>query len=128
MTKFFRTVLTGSPAGTGTADATYINADTPADPVDVFYGIEGQLDAAAPSGSPTTPTLDVIVQATHDGTNWWTVLTFTQKTTGAGVEQKQALRTASVSLGTRYRVKASVGTASGTATYAISVTLLLWSM
>jgi hypothetical protein len=36
-----------------------------------------QLNVTAASG--TTPTLDVVVEATVDGTNWYTVGTFTQK-------------------------------------------------
>lgn len=38
-----------------------------------------QLDVTAASG--TTPTLDVVIEDSLDGTNWNTVGTFTQKTT-----------------------------------------------
>ena len=38
-----------------------------------------QLNVTAASG--TTPTLDVTIQDTVDGTNWNTILTFTQKVT-----------------------------------------------
>jgi len=41
--------------------------------------IRAQLDVTAASG--TTPTLDVVIEDTLDGTNWNTVGTFTQKTT-----------------------------------------------
>lgn len=37
-----------------------------------------QLNVSAASG--TTPTLDVLVEGTVDGTNWYTLNTFTQKT------------------------------------------------
>jgi hypothetical protein len=37
-----------------------------------------QLNVSAASG--TTPTLDVVIEDTVDGTNWNTVATFTQKT------------------------------------------------
>lgn len=42
-----------------------------------------QLEVTAASG--TTPTLDVIVQDTVDGTNYYTIATFAQKT-GTGTE------------------------------------------
>lgn len=42
-----------------------------------------QLAVTAASG--TTPTLDVVVEDTLDGTNWNTIATFTQKT-AAGVQ------------------------------------------
>lgn len=42
-----------------------------------------QLNVIAASG--TTPTLDVVVEDTLDGTNWNTIATFTQKT-AAGVQ------------------------------------------
>lgn len=49
-----------------------------------------QLDVTAASG--TTPTLDVIVADTLDGTNWNTIGTFTQKvTTGRQVIDISAL-------------------------------------
>lgn len=38
-----------------------------------------QLDVTAVAG--TTPTLDVVVEDTIDGTNWYTVAAFAQKTT-----------------------------------------------
>jgi hypothetical protein len=40
-----------------------------------------QLNVTAASG--TTPTLDVVVEDSFDGTNWNTVATFTQKTAAA---------------------------------------------
>lgn len=42
-----------------------------------------QLAVTAASG--TTPTLDVVIEDTLDGTNWNTIATFTQKT-AAGVQ------------------------------------------
>lgn len=41
-------------------------------------GLRAQLDVTAASG--TSPTLDVTVQDTLDGTNWNTIMTFTQAT------------------------------------------------
>lgn len=38
-----------------------------------------QLEVTAASG--TLPTLDVVIQDTVDGTNWFTIATFTQATT-----------------------------------------------
>lgn len=46
---------------------------------------EVQLNCTAASG--TSPTLNVIVEATVDGTNWYQLVAFTQRT-AAGVEQK----------------------------------------
>jgi hypothetical protein len=43
--------------------------------------IRAQLNVTAASG--TTPTLDVTIQDTLDGTNWFTIGTFAQKTTAA---------------------------------------------
>lgn len=40
--------------------------------------MRAQLDVTAVSG--VSPTLDVVIEDTHDGTNWNTVATFTQKT------------------------------------------------
>lgn len=40
--------------------------------------IRAQLDVTAASG--TTPTLDVVIEDTLDGTNWNTIGTFTQRT------------------------------------------------
>lgn len=45
--------------------------------------IRAQLDVTAASG--TSPTLDVVVEDTLDGTNWNAVATFTQRT-GTGRE------------------------------------------
>lgn len=45
-----------------------------------------QLEITASSG--TIPTLDLIIQDTVDGTNWFTIATFTQKvTTGVFAER-----------------------------------------
>ncbi len=41
--------------------------------------LRAQLEVTAASG--TTPTLDVVIQDTLDGTNWNTIGTFVQKTT-----------------------------------------------
>lgn len=46
------------------------------------YGQETKMRAAisVTAASGTSPTLDVVVEDTLDGTNWFTVGTFTQKT------------------------------------------------
>ena len=44
-----------------------------------FENLRCQLDVTAASG--TTPTLDVVIEDTIDGSNWNTIGTFAQKTT-----------------------------------------------
>jgi hypothetical protein len=53
-----------------------------------FGAMTMTLDVALPSG--TTPTLDVIIEHSHDGSTWATLLTFTQVTTVAATETKTA--------------------------------------
>lgn len=67
----FQETLVASAARTATGNSGAIYGLGPASSLRV------QLDVTAASG--TTPTLDVIVQDTLDGTNWNTVGTFAQK-------------------------------------------------
>lgn len=77
------------------------------------------LDSAA--GTGTTPTLDVVIQDSDDGsTGWATVSTFAQVTNAAAVQTKNSLD----SNGTKRYVRA-VGTITGTSpSFAFSVNLL----
>lgn len=125
-----------SAAGTGAADDTtaYLarNTTTGEAPVDLGGANWAifQIANAAPTGSPTTPTLDTVIQTSIDGTNWYTLLTITQVTTAATVSVMAASRHMLVAtaqpfkMGRFYRFTSSVGTVSGTATYAIVVTIL----
>lgn len=61
-----------------------------------------QLNVTAASG--TTPTLNVVIEDTLDGTNWYPVATFTQAT-GVGT-QVQRVNTA---FGTQLRARWTVG-------------------
>jgi hypothetical protein len=82
------------------------------------------MSSGAPAGSPNTPTLDVILQGSmDDGATWFDVITFTQATTTAAVERKTAIASSTQVLGSMFRVKHSVGTASGTATYSVTVSV-----
>jgi hypothetical protein len=114
--------------GTGAADITYTNVANLLPIGRGFSGIEAQLRTAADAGEATTPTMDVLLEASLDGgTNWFTLLTFTQAT-DATVEKKAAIRTASAFLGDCYRIKSSVGSASGTASFTHYVDLLFYDI
>jgi len=80
-----------------------------------FDRIECRLQTTAATGS--SPTLDLKIECTHNldaslseavGTNWFTILTFTQAT-GVTQENEQAVRTASVGLGVRVRAHFNYG-------------------
>lgn len=68
-------VLVASAARTTTANGTPLGG----------YGLASQLRAQlnVTAASGTTPTLDVVVEDSLDGTNWNTVGTFAQKTVAA---------------------------------------------
>jgi hypothetical protein len=71
-----------------------------------------QLAVTAASG--TTPTLDVVIEDSLDGTNWNTVATFTQKT-AAGV---QAVDVTGL-FGDQLRVRWTVGGTTPSFTFAV---------
>lgn len=110
-----------SAAGTGGADATIQSLSSKAQ---IYNQVEIQINSAAPTGSPTTPTLDVILQGSFDGTNWFTVIALPQATTLAAVSQRKVSRNdQDVVWGLQHRLQASVGTAAGVATYGVVVHL-----
>jgi hypothetical protein len=65
-------------SNTGELSALERVADQPADAGRVATKLRFQLNVTAASG--TSPTLDVVVEDTLDGTNWNTVGTFAQRT------------------------------------------------
>jgi hypothetical protein len=117
-----------SSEGTGAADDTYHLIPGR---IEGHSFVQALLENAAPSPAGTTPTSDVLLQATLDpdvayddtSTKWHTILTFTQTNTGATNEYKQAILTASVSFGIRWRIKHSVGSAAGTPVYGHTIFL-----
>lgn len=66
-------IIVTSAARTATGDSTLLTGYGPA------KVIRAQLDVTAVAG--TTPTLDVVIEDTVDGTNFNTIGTFAQKTT-----------------------------------------------
>lgn len=74
------------------------------------------LDIGAVTG--TTPTLDIEIEKTEDGTTWTTALTFTQVTTG----DKVAMGRVELGGAQQIRVKKTVG--GTTPSFTISMTLL----
>jgi len=112
----YKTTLTLSAAGTGTADVTTQNivAATGGWGAPGFGKLVAQLVLNAPTGSPTTPTYDAKIQESFDGTNWTDVVAFTQATTSAAAEIKKYV---TGPLAPYLRLYQAVGTASGTATY-----------
>lgn len=114
-------IATFDAVGTGGADATVQALTSKAQ---IYNCLEAQVNSAAPTGAPTTPTLALILQGTFDETNWFTIGTFTPVTTGAGVSRIRVSRfDSAISWGLKHRLQASVGTAAGIATYAIVVRL-----
>lgn len=70
---------------------------------------------AVTAASGTTPTLDVVIEDTLDGTNWNTVATFTQKTAAA----TQAVDVTGVVFGDRLRVRWTVTGTTPSFTFAV---------
>lgn len=87
--------------------------------------VEAQLASPAPTGTPTTPTLDMTIESSLDNANWTTLLTFTQQTTSAANERKTAVEGASSHIGRYFRVKTVVTLASGTVAY-VPVLSITW--
>ena len=90
--------------------------------------LQATLDAGASTGTGTNPTLDIIIETTIDGTNWKTLLTFTQLGNGAAnVEHLEANRqhaTAALHfLGERCRVKFAPAADSGSEAYTGTITI-----
>jgi len=84
--------------------------------------IAATLVVSAASG--TNPTLDVVVQHSIDGSNWFDLLTFTQRT-AAGSELKVASEiqgTTVTAIGDRLRAKWTVG-GTNTPTFTFKVNL-----
>lgn len=79
-----------------------------------FSRLRAQLSVTALTG--TTPTLDVVIEDTLDGTNWATVATFTQKT-AAGSQTVDATGVFS----DRLRVRWTVGGTTPAATFTVDV-------
>lgn len=75
--------------------------------------IRAQLDVSAASG--TTPTLDVVLEDTLDGTNWNTIGTFAQKT-AAGRE----VINITTPFSDRLRVKWTVGGTTPSFTFSVT--------
>ncbi|MEN6536708.1 MAG: hypothetical protein ABFD89_23835 [Bryobacteraceae bacterium] len=109
-------------SGDGAAVTAYV--DVPGK-VSGFTSLTGQLISAAPTGTVTTPTLDVTVQSSFDGTNWFDVMAFTQATTAAVNEAKFDSKAKTLTMGSMLRVKFLAETASGVATYGLDLWLLL---
>jgi hypothetical protein len=77
--------------------------------------MRAQLAVTAASG--TTPTLDVVIEDTLDGTNWNSVATFTQKTAAA----VQAVDITSVAFSDRLRVRWTVGGTTPSFTFSVLI-------
>ena len=103
------TAQLASAARTTTANGTAF------DTADV-ESINGSLVVSAASG--TTPTLDVILQTTADGTNYYTVGAFTQKTEITAAEAKVF-----GPLGTLSRWRWTIGGTTPSFTFAITATV-----
>jgi hypothetical protein len=81
-----------------------------------------QLDVTAASG--TTPTLDVVVQHSIDGgTNWYTLATFTQKTTtGEEIKTEAEVEAGTAeAYGDCFRVSYTIGGTTPSFTFSVSV-------
>ena len=78
--------------------------------------IRAQLAVTARSG--TTPTLDVVIQDTLDGTNWNTIGTFAQKT-ATGTE----VINITIPFSNRIRVSYTVGGVTPSFTFSVSAVL-----
>lgn len=128
MNEYFQSSAIFTATGVGSADVTYgyfiADANLPGPDLAGCNWIEVQLSGAAPSVTNNTPVMDVLIESSMDGTNYDTLITFTQVNTVAFRERKSVLRTASVQLGRYLRVKMSVGTASTSTTYMPTVYIL----
>lgn len=76
--------------------------------------LRAQLDVTAVTG--TSPTLDVIIEDTLDGTNWNTLMTFTQAT---GVTRE--IVTLTTPFGDRLRAKYTLGGTTPDFTFSIKM-------
>jgi hypothetical protein len=99
-------------SNTGELSALERVADQPADAGRVAAKLRFQLNVTAASG--TSPTLDVVVEDTLDGTNWNTVGTFAQRT-AAG---RQVIDITSPFSG-RLRVRWTIGGTSPSFTFSV---------
>ena len=107
---YLEETVVSSAARTASGDsgvlANYGNAST----------LRVQLNSAA--GTGTTPTLDVVIEDTLDGTNWNTIGTaFTQVTTGASRQIKDI----TVPFADRIRVRWTVGGTTPSFTFSVIV-------
>ena len=114
------TSISTTATGTGTADNTYVSVGHE---LGGYSWIEAQVsaDVLTSSGQCASPTLDVTLESSLDGTNYDTVVTFTQGTTAAIRERKSALRSTTAFMGRWVRAKCAVATSSGTAIYVPTV-------
>lgn len=75
------------------------------------------------AASGTNPTLDVIVQHSIDGSNWFDLITFTQRTAAASemksVSEEQG--TTVTAIGDRLRVKYTIGGTTPSFTFKVNV-------
>lgn len=88
--------------------------------------LRAQLDVTAASG--TTPTLDVVIEDTLDGTNWNTIATFAQKT-AVGVEvinahpEKAESATFQPLFARRWRIRWTIGGTTPSFTFSVAASL-----
>ncbi len=83
--------------------------------------LAAQLIATKNAG--TNPTLDVIVQHSLDGTNWETLLTFTQVTTGTNVVESKKNKYSDAIIFPYIRGKATIG---GTDSPSFDINLIIY--
>ena len=89
-----------------------------------FASLDIQLSSGAATGGAGTPVSTVKFQMSDDNVNWFDVITFTGTTTGASVERKSVVASATVQLGRWGRFSPTVGSASGTASYAYTYIII----
>lgn len=82
--------------------------------VDQAESLEASLDITAVAG--TAPTLDLVLESTVDGTHWWTVGSFSQKT-AQGTDAKVF-----GPLGQQARWKWTIGGTTPSFTFSVAVT------
>lgn len=101
--------------------------------IEFFDQLEFQIVNNAASGGAGSPTLDVTLQGSFDGTNWFTVKATTQITStaaaaSAAYTMQRDIATTGVAFGRYHRLSIVATTASGTETWTGTVYMIYRSL